>query len=82
MYAFAFLYLALFLLAFVPRLRRTGALCLAVVAVGSLFTICTLHSTAISFGQFLFLLPCIAAAILGAWLFARDGRSLRIENAA
>jgi hypothetical protein len=82
MYVFAFLYLILLVVAFVPRLRRGGALCLSFVAAGSLLVICTLHSTAIDFGQFLFLLPCFAAAILGAWLFARDGRAPQLEQAA
>ena len=73
-YVFALLYVALLLLAFLPRLRRTGALCVSLVAVGSILVICILPSTAIRFGEFLFLVPCIAAAVLGAWLFVRDGR--------
>ena len=81
MYVFVVFYFALLLLAFVPRLRRIGALILSVVAVGSLLVICTLHATALGFGQILFLLPCVAAAVFGAWLFTRDGRSERLARA-
>lgn len=81
-YGLVVLFFALLLLAFMPRLRRMAALCLCLIAVGSVLVICTLNSTVIGPGQLLFLLPCVAAAILGAWLFARDGRSLPRDNAA
>jgi len=81
-YAFVALYCALVLLAFLPGLRRTGALCIFLLAAGSVLVICALHSTAIGAGEILFLLPCVAAAFLGAWLFIRDGRPLPPENAA
>ncbi len=81
-YAFIVLYFVLFLMAFVPRLRSLGALCLCVLAIGSLLVICTLQATAINFGQFLFLVPCLAAAIFGGWLFIRDGRVPRVAKVA
>ena len=75
-YAAALLWVGLLVMGFVPRLQRSGSLCLGLLALGSLVAIVALHSTRIGLGQLTFLLPCVAVAASSAWLYVRAGRAL------
>lgn len=71
LYAFALLWVALLTLGCVPRLHRLGALCLALLAIGSLVVILALHSTPVGLGEVTFLVPCIVVAGASGGYLAR-----------
>jgi len=58
------------------RLRWLGAVCLFVLA-GACLLVIGLVDAVTSFGQALFLLPCLGVLGCGAWLLTEELRSLR-----
>ena len=72
-YAFALLWLGLVVMGFLAQFQRISALCLCLLAIGSLLVIVVLPSSDMEFGQLLFLAPCVAVAATSGWLFMRAG---------
>ncbi|HET7063915.1 MAG TPA: hypothetical protein VFI49_06520 [Rudaea sp.] len=55
-------------LGMIEGMRWLGGLCLFVLAGGCLFIVIAGNPSAIGPGELLFLLPCLAIGIFGAWL--------------
>ncbi|ROZ64123.1 hypothetical protein [Ramlibacter sp. WS9] len=72
-YGFALLWLCLVAMGFFAQFQRMSALCLCLLAIGSLVVIVVLQSSPFEAGQLFFLAPCIAVAVMSGWLFARAG---------
>ena len=72
-YGFAILWLCLVAMGFFTQFQRVGALCLCLLAIGSLVVILVLQSSPFDAGQLFFLAPCIAVAAVTGWLFTRAG---------
>jgi len=72
-YGFPLLWLCLVLTGFFAGAQRFGALCLCLLALGSIVVIVALHTPRMGLGELTFLVPCVAVAAASAWLFVRDG---------
>lgn len=66
----ALLWLALVIGGCIARLRRLAALCLGLLALGSLGVITVLQSSPLEAGQITFLAPCAAVCAMSVWLMA------------
>ena len=65
-------FLALAALGLVSRTRAVGGLLLALVASLSIVLIVSLSATPVTADEAVFLLPCVAALLFGAWVFASE----------
>lgn len=64
-------------LGMIESVRWLGGLCLSVLAGGCLFIVIAGNRTAIGSGELLFLLPCFAILVFGAWLALAELRVRR-----
>ena len=77
----AVLWLALVVGGCIARLRQLAALCLGLLALGSLGVITRLQSSPLEAGQITFLAPCAAVCAMSAWLVTRpSGLGLAAEG--
>ena len=63
-----------------PRLRWLGGVCLCVLAAGSLAVIVVASTSPVALPELLFLSPCIAVLVFGAWLAVAEQRFRRASE--
>ncbi|WP_326540882.1 hypothetical protein [Pseudorhodoferax sp.] len=73
-YLLPLLWVGLVAMGFMPRLQRTGTLCLALLAACSVVLILALHAPRMGTGELVFVLPGVAVAVANTWLFLRPRR--------
>lgn len=72
--------LAVMALGLIDSVRWLGGLCLVVLAAGCLLVVVGTNPSAIGPGELLFLLPCFAVLVFGAWLAIAELRARRVPR--